>query len=170
MARWGVLAHAEMVQRCVALSEQFFDRFAAVDDLEGPADRADVFLVRIDLQRFADRAEEVRHGDRVVLDCRAVVRRGADHLPAANATPRHGRAEDARVMVASVVGIDPRRAAEFSHPDDERLVEHAALLEVGDQGRKRRDRPSPQCRATVFEVVLMRVPVEPHPATGLRRR
>src|SRR5579872_857063 len=57
------------------LPEQFIDRFASVDDLERTADRAHVFLLGIDLQRLADRAEEVGRGDRVMLDRRAVVGR-----------------------------------------------------------------------------------------------
>ena len=46
--------------------------------------------------------------------------------------------EAARMMVAAVVGrgeraLRVRRAAELAAPDDERVVEHAALLEVDDQ-------------------------------------
>src|SRR6185503_8756595 len=33
--------------------------------------------------------------------------------------------------------LDRRRAAEFAAPDDERVVEHAALLEVPEQGADR---------------------------------
>ena len=39
------------------------------------------------------------------------------------------------MMVAAVVAaLDHRRAAELAAPDDQRLVEQAALLEVLDQG------------------------------------
>src|SRR6516165_2324950 len=66
-------------------AEQPVDRFAAIDDLKGAADRAEIFLAGIDLQRLADRAEQVGNGDGIVLDLRAVVGRCPDHLPAADA-------------------------------------------------------------------------------------
>ena len=37
--------------------------------------------------------------------------------------------------VALAVALGHRRAAELAAPDDQRVVEHAALLEVGDQRR-----------------------------------
>ena len=36
-------------------------------------------------------------------------------------------------MIAPVAALRHRRAAELAGPDDQRVVEHAALLEVGDQ-------------------------------------
>ena len=39
-------------------------------------------------------------------------------------------------MVAAVA-LGHRRAAEFAAPDDERVVEHAALLQVVDQRGRR---------------------------------
>ena len=36
-------------------------------------------------------------------------------------------------MVAAVAPLGHRRAAELAGPDDQRVVEHAALLQVGDQ-------------------------------------
>ena len=38
------------------------------------------------------------------------------------------------VVIAAVAALAHRRAAEFAGPDDERVLEHAALLEVGDEG------------------------------------
>ena len=61
----------------------------------------------------------------------------ADDLPAANAAAGQRHVERPRVVVAAGAGVDPRRAAEFAHPDHERPVEHAALLEVGDELRHR---------------------------------
>lgn len=49
-------------------------------------------------------------------------------------------------MVAARVRVDPRRAAEFSHADHERVLEQAALRQVvaqrGDGGVCRRDEGS----------------------------
>ena len=33
-------------------------------------------------------------------------------------------------MIASAIAIDPRRAAEFTHPDNERILQQPALLEI----------------------------------------
>ena len=41
------------------------------------------------------------------------------------------------VMIAAVAALRHRRAAEFAAPDHQRVVEHAALLQVRDQGRGR---------------------------------
>src|SRR5262249_42320892 len=41
------------------------------------------------------------------------------------------------VMIAAAAPLRHRRAAELAAPDHQRLVEHAALLEVGDQRRRR---------------------------------
>jgi hypothetical protein len=38
------------------------------------------------------------------------------------------------VVAAVVAALDHRRAAEFAAPDDQRVVEQAALLEILDQG------------------------------------
>jgi hypothetical protein len=58
--------------------------------------------------------------------------------PAFDAAAGHPHREAARVVVAAVVlGVRPpglvARAAEFAAPDDEGVVEHAALLQVLDQ-------------------------------------
>src|SRR5262245_58733504 len=51
---------------------------------------------------------------------------------------RHPHGEAARVMIAAVIGrgemsLAVNGAAEFPAPDDERVVEHPALFEIGDQ-------------------------------------
>ena len=64
-----------------------------------------------------------------------------------DAAAGHPHREAADVVVAPAFGLidvalGHRRAAEFAAPDDERVVEHAALLEVGDQRGARLDRPT----------------------------
>src|SRR5450755_487882 len=39
-------------------------------------------------------------------------------------------------MIAASTAIDPRRAAELAGPGDQRLVEHAALRQILQQGRE----------------------------------
>lgn len=53
----------------------------------------------------------------------------------ANATAGQGPAEDVSPMVSATARVDLGRASEFSHPDDEGFVEHAALIEVFEEGR-----------------------------------
>ena len=54
-------------------------------------------------------------------------------MPPANAAAgepdRHGLV----VVIAAVAALRHRRAAELAGPDDERVVEHAALLQIGDE-------------------------------------
>ena len=69
-----------MERQAMALAKQLINRLAAVDDLERAADGADVFFLRIDLERLADRAEQIGCAHRVVLDRRAVFGRCANHL------------------------------------------------------------------------------------------
>ena len=46
-----------------------------------------------------------------------------------------------RMMIAAVVALRARRAAEFGGEDDDRLVQQAAALEIGQAGRPRDGRP-----------------------------
>src|SRR5579871_708763 len=57
----------------------------------------------------------------------------ADHLSALYAAARHPGAEAARIVVAALAALVGRGPAELSAPDDQRLVEQAAALEVGQQ-------------------------------------
>ncbi len=54
-------------------------------------------------------------------------------MPAFDAAAGHHEAEAFDVVVAAVA-LGHGRAAEFAAPDDERVVEHAALLQILDQG------------------------------------
>ena len=84
----------------------------------------------------------------------------ADDLAALDAAAQHGQAPGPRVVVAArlgAAGVDVRRAAELAHPDHQRAVEQAAVLQVVDQrGDRRVDLPGE--RLDAVEVVLVRVP------------
>jgi hypothetical protein len=53
--------------------------------------------------------------------------------PTANPAAGHGDAKGLREVIASAAGIDARRAAEFAHPHDQRLVESTALLQIAQE-------------------------------------
>ena len=96
----------------------------------------------IDAEAMQKGRIQVVHVTRFVDDVVAEVVRLAIDSAAFDAAAGHPHAEAARMMVAAVVcrgeralGID--RAAKLAAPDDERVVQHPALLQVLQQGRHR---------------------------------
>src|SRR5947209_2912615 len=114
-------------------TEQGLHDLAAVDDLDRAALGAEVFLRGVDLEGVAEAAQEVVDGDGVVFHFGAVGRRLADDLAALDAAAGQSDVEEPGKVVAAGVAVDLRRAAELAHPDDQRLVQHPARLEVSDQ-------------------------------------
>ena len=78
---------------------------------------------------------EVVNADRVLDRCVAEIVRGAvgEALLDSAAGEHERKALD--VMVAAAAPLRHRRPPEFAAPDDQRVVQHAALLEVRDQRR-----------------------------------
>src|SRR5262249_42136437 len=91
-------------------SEQLLYHLAAIDDLQGPALRAQVLLARIDLQRVTEGTEEIRHRHRAIAHRRAVGSRGAEDLSALDAGARQRQVERAREVIPARVAVDARRA------------------------------------------------------------
>ena len=96
----------------------------------------------VEAQELQDRGVEVADVDGVFDDVVGEVVGFAVDRAAFDAAAGHPHGEAAGVMVAAVVffaeaalGVD--RAAELAAPDDERVVEQAALLEILDAGRSR---------------------------------
>jgi len=98
----------------------------------------------------------------------------ADRLTATDAAPRHPHREPGRVVIAAIPLLGHRRATEFATPDDERLVEHPALLEVAEQRGDRLVGLLAQLGVILFDA-RVRVPFaagamidldEPHAAFG----
>src|SRR5438132_1634287 len=119
------------------LGKQFLDRRPLVHELDRPAEGADVFLARVDLEGAVKAAKQVGYADRLRLDVGAVAARAANEAAALDAGAGQGHVERPWVVIAAglvAAGVDLGRAAEFAHPDDQRPVEHAALFEVADQG------------------------------------
>src|SRR5262249_10193178 len=104
-------------------------------DPDGPAvGGADAPRV-VDAQQATDSGHEVADGDGTIGHRGRALIGGADDLAAADAAAPQDGAPGAGVVVAAAAGVDLRRAAELAHPDDERIAEPAALLEVGHQRR-----------------------------------
>ena len=95
----------------------------------------------VDAEQLQNRGMQVMHVHRVFGDVVTKIVGLADRHAGLDATPGHPRGEAARMMVAAVVvfgepalAID--RTPELAAPNHERVVEHAALLEVRDQRRR----------------------------------
>src|SRR5262249_38056332 len=87
----------------------------------------------------------------------------ADSLATLHATARHPHAEAPGIMVAAVLlwrlpGTDlgERSAAEFAAPDDQRILQHAARLQIGEQTGDRLVRSAAPLGVIVVDI-LMRV-------------
>src|SRR5207247_134633 len=119
-----------------------------------------VLAVVVDAQRAADRGHEVEGGDRPFDDGGGLGVGAADDLAAADAGARHHAAPRTRIVIAArlgAAGVDPWRAAELAHPDDQRVVEQPAVLQILDQAAHGRIDLAGEL-ADAFEVVLVRVP------------
>ena len=85
-------------------------------------------------------AQQVQHGGvqivdlEAFIDCLVAVLVGAAvDGTAFHAATGHPEAKPKGVMVAAVISLRKRRAAEFTHPDKQRTVEQAAGFEVGQK-------------------------------------
>ena len=83
--------------------------------------------LRIEAEQREHRGGQVGRSDGMFVRALAGLVAGADDLAPLQAAPRHQHAEDARPMVATGRGVELGSAAEFSHDDDERGIEQAAL-------------------------------------------
>src|SRR6185437_2335360 len=89
----------------------------------------------IEAEAIENRRVEVVDVDLVLDDVETEVVAFPDRNAGLDAAPRHPHCEGIRVMIAAIVAaLHHRRAAEFAAPDDERAVQHSALLEVLNQG------------------------------------
>src|SRR2546422_899598 len=93
----------------------------------------------VDAETVQDGRVQVVNVDRLVDHVVAKLVRLAVRVAAPDAGAREPDGEAARMMVAAVVvggqrSLTVDRAAELAAPDDERVVEQAALFEVREQG------------------------------------
>ena len=93
----------------------------------------------VEAQQVQNRRVQVVDAGRLVDGLEAEVIGGAVNRAAAHAAAGHPHAEAVRVVVAAelrfavAAEFDRRRATELAAPDDQRVVEHAALLQIGEQ-------------------------------------
>src|SRR6266540_3402176 len=85
---------------------------------------------------------QVEDADRVRDDVVAVIVGLANRNAFLDAAAGYPHREIARVMIAPVIGLGQLalaidRAPEFPAPDDQRVVEHAALLQILNERRRR---------------------------------
>ena len=93
----------------------------------------------VEAEQVQDRGVQVVHARGVLDGFEAELVGGAIDGAAADSAAGHPHGEAVRVVIAAELGLavaaelDGRRAAEFAAPDHERVVEHSALLQVGQQ-------------------------------------
>ena len=116
-------------------ADELFDRLAAVDDLDRPAARGRVLGREVDPHGLGHGGDQVHHADGTVDDVDAVFVGRADDLAVFHAAAADDDRPASRPVIAARVLIDPRRAAELTHPDDRGGIEQPAVGQVGDQGR-----------------------------------
>src|SRR5439155_13432779 len=118
---------------------QLADRFSAlIDDADRPTARRLGLLRVVDAQDRADGGHEVLDADGTIAHLGAVAVGRADGLAALDAAADQYTAPGLRPVVATasiLADVDLRRAAELAHPDDQRRVEQAALLQISHQRR-----------------------------------
>src|SRR6516225_8263391 len=104
----------------------------AAGDVEGPSDGIADLRRRVDSQSPVDGGEHIAHADRrgAVCDRGTVIIGGADGLAAADGAAANHHRPAAGPVVAAGILIDARRTAEFTHPQDDRILPHAAVDKV----------------------------------------
>src|SRR5262249_30817644 len=98
-------------------------------------------LLMIDAQKVKDRGLQVVNVNTTFSYVEAEVVRTAVDVAAFHAAPGHPHRKDTAVVIAAVVvGLEwtlrIRSTPEFAAPDDQRIVEHSALLQVENQSRR----------------------------------
>src|SRR5262245_36339766 len=103
---------------------------AAIDDANRPAQGRVILARVIDAEDVADGGHEVDAAHRSLGDGGGLGVGAADDLPAADAAARQDARPGPRIVVAARLGaaiVDPRRAAEIPHPDNQRAVQETAI-------------------------------------------
>ena len=78
-----------------------------------------------------------------------------------DAAAGHPDAEAVRMMVAAVAVLRAGRAAELGGPDDQRLVQQAALLEILQQRRRSADRSAAELGVVGLQAAVRSQPPAP---------
>src|SRR5262249_7673843 len=100
-----------------------------------PASRVvDVDDVGVDAEVAIDRGDDFAGGDGALGGDFAEAVGGADDAARFHAAAGHQAAADRRPVIAAGAAVDSRRPAELAPADDRHVIQHAARVEVLDQG------------------------------------
>src|SRR5262249_40654897 len=118
------------------LGKQLPDRVhvAVLDDAHRPAIGAVVVLGVIDAEDATDGGHEIDDADGTFGDGGGVAVGAADDLAAGDAAADQHGAPGPGVMVATAAAGDLRAPAELAHPDDQRVLQQAAVAQVLHEG------------------------------------
>src|SRR6516165_6847742 len=95
------------------------------------------FCRRIMTQTMKDRGSEILRLDSAVLWKAADAIGYAVNLASANASAGQGNRKHMSPMVSACCGINLGRSAKFSHPNHQRLIEHAPSAKIFQKSRIR---------------------------------
>src|SRR6185436_14191206 len=139
-------------------ADQLPERLTIVRDGPRAAEGIEELARWSDAEQVEDGRREIRraHGTRLRIGADAIAL--ADDLPSADARPGERDGKDRAPVVASARAVDLRRAAEFTHHHDERLVEQSARREILDERGVRAVELRAQHVAHTAGVVPVRVP------------
>ena len=114
--------------RCArGLGNQIFDQFSAVRDLHGAATAASKGRFQRDAQGMANGRHQIFRRVAIAFDFGPVFIGLTDGDSAFHSAATDDYAPTAGPMVASRVAVDPWSPAEFTHPNNRRVLQHAAL-------------------------------------------
>src|SRR6266852_4753518 len=97
---------------------------------------------------------DVVHMSARLLGVHAELVGGSDVLPAFDTATRHPCGEAPRIVVATQASFVERRATELTAPHDERVLEHAACFEIGQQAGDRLVRYLAPLAVIYFDVFM----------------
>src|SRR5579884_56927 len=120
------------------LRQDFFDH-AARDSRQAGVHALKLYRqpLVIDSEKMQHGGMKIMHADRILLRRVAEIVGRSVGKAALDTSTRKQERKTFDVMIAAVAALRHRRAAELSAPNYQRIVEHAALLQVLDQRRRR---------------------------------
>src|SRR5690349_6230063 len=132
------MAHVGIAQLSFSDQSLFDYESANVRQPEIPALEFVSELGVLDSEAMQDGGLQVVDVHRIFENVVAIIVGFADGQAALDSTAGHPNRKTPRMMIASVVGsrkfsLAVHRSAKFTRPDDQRVVQHAALLEVEDE-------------------------------------
>src|SRR5690349_14251914 len=105
-----------------------------IDEREGPTRRTGERSIQVEPEAVEDRGHDVGRFDRSIGRHRTNWIAAADHSPALHSAAGEVARETLRPMIAAAGRIHAWRAAKLGQVANERRIEHAALIEVFNEG------------------------------------